>query len=149
MSKLISVLLTDEVFKMLEENRKKQPRNALINEILKNHFLKEETKAKEKKTKNKKAYEMLNAIHTKICLNQGNMSNKKNPRTKTVYYNKEAMEAITSYAEQEGISFNKACNELIKIGGNQEYISEETLTYNLLKILLEEVKETLKEVKRK
>ena len=43
MSKLISVLLTDEVFKMLEENRKKQPRNALINEILKNHFLKEET----------------------------------------------------------------------------------------------------------
>lgn len=43
MSKLISVLLTDEVFKKLEKNRKKQPRNAYINEVLKNHFLKEET----------------------------------------------------------------------------------------------------------
>ena len=70
MSKLISVLLTDEVFKMLEGNRKKQPRNALINEILKNHFLKEETKAEEKKTKNKDTHDMIKAIYTKICLNQ-------------------------------------------------------------------------------
>ena len=70
MSKLISVLLTDEVFKMLEGNRKKQPRNAYINEVLKNHFLKEETKAEEKKNKNNEMREMIKAIYTKICLNQ-------------------------------------------------------------------------------
>lgn len=47
------------------------------------------------------------------------MSNNKNPRIKTSYYNKKAMEIITSYAEQKGISFNKACNELVIRGSEK------------------------------
>ena len=47
------------------------------------------------------------------------MPDKKNTQVKTVYFNKVPMEIITSYAEQKGISFNKACNELV-IKGNEK-----------------------------
>ena len=65
------------------------------------------------------------------------MTSRTNKNIKSVYFTSENIEKIQKHAKDNKISFNKACNELIKEGNKEDIIKD----------IIKDINENIKQIK--